>query len=156
MVKYAHPCIYKATSKTTGLSYIGQTTQGLHKRQLNHLKCINNNENHSAFYTALRSLGADDFEWGTLYEITDSSLTQIEIINILNKKEIEFIEKYDTLEKGYNKKLGGGNAIRENYSGLTQVEKEQLQKEKYSKKKRERHKTDLKRKQRIREKTCFE
>ena len=152
MGKYAPPCIYKATSKTTGLSYIGQTTQGLHRRKLNHLKCINNNEGSSLFYTAMRCLGSNDFEWEILYEITDPYLTQEEIITILNSKEIEFIEKYDTLERGYNEREGGGNAVREDYSHLTQEEKEQIQKEKYSKKKRERHRIDLKRKQRIKEK----
>lgn len=134
------PCIYKATSKTNGKSYIGQSKMGLKYRKEKHYQLIQQGKGiRNKFYRHVRIRGWNDFRWSVLYTIKNPNLTEEEILDRLNKKEIEYIQKYDTVNNGYNIRKGGGNKPRADYAGLTPDEKIKIQKEKYKVNKRERH-----------------
>ena len=89
--------IYKVTSKTTGKSYIGKTTYGLHERRLQHLRSARNKvKNGMILHHAIRKYGETDFEWEEVFA-SDNLI-------ILGLAEAECIHYYDTLENGYNTK----------------------------------------------------
>ena len=92
--------IYKATCKTTGLCYIGQTSD-LERRKSEHLHHAFNQKrtdyNHP-FYVAIREYGADDFTWDILEECCKKDR---------NKREIYWIKQYDSYNNGYNDSKGG-------------------------------------------------
>lgn len=92
--------IYKATNKTNGKVYIGQTCNTLEYRKNQHERDCKYHRN-SYFHEALLKYGFDQFVW----EVIDSSETQ-EGIDELEKK---YITEYKATNKefGYNLKLGG-------------------------------------------------
>ena len=87
--------IYKATNKINGKVYIGQTIRGLHERKRKH--CYSKHKTY--FHNAIKKYGKDNFEWEILEKCSQSSL---------NQKEIYYIKKYNSVEKGYNLMAGGG------------------------------------------------
>jgi group I intron endonuclease len=89
--------IYKATSTTTGKSYIGQTRHNLDKRIYGHTKSSVRYNTH--FYNAIRKYGIDDFQWEILCECD----TKEE----LDEMEYHYIMQYDTYHNGYNSTWGG-------------------------------------------------
>ena len=92
--------IYKATSKTTGKSYIGQTCR-LRQRIWEHKRCNLEHEN-SILHREIAKLGFEDFEWEVL-EKTDSKLKSLDL-------EEQYVSKYDTkYPNGYNETGGGRN-----------------------------------------------
>lgn len=88
--------IYKATSKITHLSYIGQA-KNFEKRKAQHLKA---NDNYT-FHRELRHQGANNFDWTILEECEN---------HLLNEREIYWIKYYNTYGNGYNMTKGGDNA----------------------------------------------
>ena len=109
------PCIYKATSKTTGICYIGQTVRGLHIRKRQHLIDTKNHEHECDFHRAIRDLGENDFEWEIVFSIDSPKLSRKEIVSILNQKELELVPGRIEL----NERAGGGNYVRLDLSHLT-------------------------------------
>lgn len=95
--------IYKATSKTSGKCYIGQTTTTL-KERIDHHKRTYNIKNYH-FYYAIRKYGWDDFEW----EVIEDNINDA---NILNEREKYWIKYYDSYENGYNSTRGGDGTYR--------------------------------------------
>lgn len=96
--------IYKATNKINNKSYIGQTTQKFESYLRNHItNAIHNIDIRKGqpkkFYRAIRKYGSDNFEWSIIY--------QADSISDLNKKEMYYIEKYDSFHNGYNNSIGG-------------------------------------------------
>lgn len=94
-------CIYKATFKSNGKSYIGQTKREFKERQKDHKEAYKKRIN--CFYAAIRSHGWDDIEWTIIEECP---------IDKLNEREIYWINYYRTYIgfddcKGYNMTLGG-------------------------------------------------
>lgn len=87
--------VYKATSKTTGKSYIGATSNTLEKRKSKHKYASIKQKRKRPFYTAILELGWDDFEWSILYTGECSE-------DELSRKEEYYINLYDTLSTGYN------------------------------------------------------
>lgn len=85
--------IYKATNKINGKCYIGQTKFTLEKRKLEH----ENSSYNCYFHKALKKYGLDNFSW----EIIENG-----ILN-LNKKEIFYINEYNSFKNGYNLTIGG-------------------------------------------------
>lgn len=126
------PGIYKITSSTTGKSYIGQTLY-LEDRWRSHLHEVMKGEHpNRKFYKAVMELGISDFTHEILFELEDfKRLTEQEIVNVLNAKEIELIAKYDSKNNGYNTESGGGRTVRADYSLMTITEKEEAKKLKY-------------------------
>lgn len=91
--------IYIATSKTTGKSYIGQSTKKLTDRQYKHKYDAFVVRSNWYFHQALRKYGWEDFNWSILAENINTDK--------LNTLEIYFIKKLDTFENGYNSTTGG-------------------------------------------------
>lgn len=91
--------VYKVINLITKKCYIGQTTQPLEKRKINHF--YSNNKNTYYFYNALKKYGKNTFVWDVLCECS----TREE----LNEKEMYYIKELNTLRpNGYNLTLGGG------------------------------------------------
>lgn len=94
--------IYMATSLTTGKSYIGQTVKTLNQRKSEHKhRALYEEDYKNAFHNAIRKYGFDDFQWIILEE--SENWTH----EILDEKEKEYIQFYDTLNNGYNILQGG-------------------------------------------------
>lgn len=89
--------LYKHTSKTSGKSYIGITTN-LERRWYNHLYDSKNNPKYQ-FQKAIAIYG--DTDWITEVICVSKSRTNISDL------EIQFISEYNTFKEGYNMTLGG-------------------------------------------------
>lgn len=90
--------IYKATSRTSGKSYIGMTAGNLEHRKYKHENAaINGSTCH--FGRALRLYGFNDFDWAAL----DTAETQKELARL----EIMWIKSENSYTDGYNSTLGG-------------------------------------------------
>jgi len=92
--------IYKATNKLNGKSYIGQTSKTLEHRKLSHKARVRFGSSYH-FHNAIRKYGFDVFEW----EILEKG---IKIKNELDKLEIRYIKKFNSIKNGYNISTGGG------------------------------------------------
>ncbi len=89
--------IYCFTNLINGKKYIGQTLWEK-QRYNNHKNCVEN----SVFHRAILKYGFENFKYEILFESDD--------LDELNKKEIEYIEKYNSLvPNGYNVDKGGRN-----------------------------------------------
>lgn len=102
--------IYKATNKINNKVYIGQTIKTLKERIYMHYYKAENSLNitHTHFINAIRKYGKDNFDW----EIIDQADTQEE----LNKKEIYWIQFYDSINNGYNIQKGGNEYDSDKFS----------------------------------------
>lgn len=88
--------VYKVTNKINCKVYIGQTIRGLHERRRKH----NYSKDATYFHNSINKYGKDNFKW----EVLEECDTQEE----LNIREIYYISKYNSIEKGYNLMGGGG------------------------------------------------
>lgn len=91
--------IYKATNVATGEVYIGATTIELEERIKDHYNKAVKNYGHK-FQTAIREYGIENIKWEQIDTAQDS--------NELALKESRYIEKFDTVNNGYNSDRGGG------------------------------------------------
>jgi hypothetical protein len=91
--------IYKVTNQATNENYIGATTKTIEERRQDHFQKSSTNNGYK-FQEAISTYGKDTFTW----EQIDTAPTSDE----LAKKEIEYIEKFDSISKGYNSDKGGG------------------------------------------------
>jgi group I intron endonuclease len=89
--------IYKVENKINGKVYIGCTTGRLSKRKSQHHEDSKNKNN--KFYNAIKKYGWDNFKWSIIDKATDF----VE----LQRKEIFWIKKYDSVKSGYNITFGG-------------------------------------------------
>lgn len=81
--------IYKATCLINKKSYIGQTKNSLKIRKSQHLRARDN----YAFHNALQKYGINNFIWEVLEECDN---------DLLNEREVYWIDYYDTYNSGYN------------------------------------------------------
>ena len=116
------PCIYKATSKTTGLSYIGQCRFGINRRKSQHIDRAFKKNRQTLFCIALRDLGPEDFEWSIL-ETVDPSLSPEMLQEQLNFLERHYVKVYDSYNNGYNMDPGGDGGVRYKYATLEEKAK---------------------------------
>lgn len=86
--------IYKATNIITGECYIGQTTNSLHNRKVDHIYEAFKRNLNDKFHTALREFGCKNFIWESIAESNN--------LKNLAKKERELIIKHQSIEYGYN------------------------------------------------------
>jgi len=86
--------IYKYTNKINGQSYIGQTTNE-QKRKNAHESCVGD----TPFHSAIIYYGLMNFD----YEVLERDIPK----DILNDREVYWIEYYDTFNNGYNSTKGG-------------------------------------------------
>jgi group I intron endonuclease len=106
----AKGCVYQATCRITGLSYIGKTVRTLDKRKHSHRSAAKRGSKHF-FHAAIRKYGFESFDWTVLaHGDTDAELSRIEIY---------FIATFGTRAPhgGYNLTDGG-----EGTSGFTFTE----------------------------------
>lgn len=90
--------IYKVTNTITNQCYIGQTTNSLHNRMVDHVYEAFQRKRNDKFHAALREYGCENFTWEELAKI-NSNYTD------LYKKERYFIIKYDSINNGYNSQI---------------------------------------------------
>lgn len=95
--------IYAAYNTINKKIYIGQTINVLKSRSREHYYASNYGSNY-IFHKAIRKYGIDNFMWITLYKCDD--------VDELNKMEIFFIERFDTMKCGYNMTSGGDSGKR--------------------------------------------
>lgn len=88
--------IYQIKNDINDKIYIGKTTRTVQKRFQEHLKRINERNNH--LYLAMRKYGKEHFYPVELEECPNEQL---------NEREIYWIKKLNTYENGYNETLGG-------------------------------------------------
>ena len=99
--------IYKHTNTVSGKSYIGKTTQGLKKRWRQHISEATNkhNRNHKThFHKAIAKYGEKCWR----HEVLFISLTKDS--DLLYDIEAKMIERFDTINHGYNSCEGGRGA----------------------------------------------
>ena len=92
--------IYMIKNKLDGMMYIGQTKYTSEKRFKQHVNKAKNTSRNLHLYNAMRKYGIENFELVVLESGIDE--------NMLDERETYFIEKYDTLNNGYNYTNGGG------------------------------------------------
>jgi group I intron endonuclease len=100
--------VYKLTNKINGKSYIGQSLNLAkrlrdHKYNAKHLYPSNAKQ---PIVLAIREFGFENFEVEVLFTSEDFK-DKTELKKALYEKEIFFIEKYDTVNNGYNVTKGG-------------------------------------------------
>lgn len=98
-MKNENGIIYKVTNTITEEKYIGATTKSIDERQQDHFQKSETN-NCYKFQDAISTYGKDAFVWEQID--TASSIDE------LAKKEIQYIEQFETNSKGYNSDKGGG------------------------------------------------
>lgn len=94
-----HNIIYKATNTITNQVYIGVTTKSIEERKNDHIQKSEKKVG-SYFQEALQTYGIDAFTW----EQVDTAQSGDE----LAKKEVNYIQLYNSVENGYNEDRGGG------------------------------------------------
>lgn len=103
--------IYKITNKNNGKVYIGQSNN-IERRLAEHKK-----EHSVNIDDYIQILGVENFDFEVLEEC---SLEEID------KKEQEYIKKYNSCEKGYNHQIGGMNNSVGEGNGRALVAEEQI------------------------------
>lgn len=96
--------IYKFTHIATGRSYIGQTIQTPNQRRLEHIADSKYSTKEYHFHNALKKYGIDAFT----FEVIDSSAKSIEELNIL---ENIYVERFDSINNGFNIRQAGNNKL---------------------------------------------
>ena len=92
--------IYKITNKLNNKVYIGQTSSSIEERWSSHIRDAKKiDKEKRPLYNAINKYGPDSFIIEELEEINDN----LELL----KKEIYWIEYFDTYRNGYNATLGG-------------------------------------------------
>ena len=97
--------IYKFTNNINGHSYIGQTINPKSRYQ-DHVGRVKKN---TGLDTAIAKYGAENFSYEVLYETP--ALPCYQVKELLNEKEIYYINKFDTYNNGYNQTLGGKGTV---------------------------------------------
>jgi len=100
--------IYKIENKLNGNIYIGQTTQSLKKRKIQHISNSNKTKRNMSISKALNKYGPNYFSWKKIYECNSP--------DELDKKEIYYIKHYNSYKNGYNSTTGGN--ISKNYNPM--------------------------------------
>ena len=104
--------VYRLVNKQTGQSYIGRTFD-LRKRLWGHKASANKvgtkNEGQPIVH-AIRELGFEAFDVEVLYK-SEEFEDKKALDDLLNEKEIYFIEKYDSIANGYNRTKGGAGML---------------------------------------------
>lgn len=93
------PYIYKVTNELTGKSYIGQTAHTVAERWSSHCDDYKRNRNaNRPLYIAMQKYGIDAFSVSVIEECAKE---------LLDEREIFWIDYYDSFRNGYNATFGG-------------------------------------------------
>ena len=90
--------IYKIEDQIYHKIYIGQTTQGVKTRYLQHLERAKNPKDVTKLHCAMRTLGPENFWCETIEECPEAQL---------DEREKFWIKHYDSYVNGYNMTSGG-------------------------------------------------
>lgn len=97
MIKIAY--IYKLTNKINGKIYVGKTMLTPEERFLQHCRDARKRKcEKRPLYLAMNKYGTENFELTIIEECSD---------NIVNEREVYWIEKYQSFKNGYNATKGG-------------------------------------------------
>ena len=93
--------IYRITNEVNGVMYVGETTQTVKGRMARHIYNAKNNPQ-SKLHKSMQQFGIENFTIEVLEEVEGS--TKGELKQILRTKELQWIEKLNTLDSsvGYN------------------------------------------------------
>lgn len=91
--------IYKITNQLNGLCYIGQSIN-IYARWRQHVNEVKINRSQSKLYQAMREYGIENFVFEIIEKCEENQ-------QILNEREIYWIEYYNSYENGYNSTHGG-------------------------------------------------
>lgn len=94
--------IYIIKNTKNNIVYVGQTILSVEDRFKQHMKPSMHKRNYK-LYKAIEKIGREHF----YYEILEENIP----IELLNKKEIEYIEKYNSFKHGYNSTKGGDGRL---------------------------------------------
>ena len=97
--------IYLFTNKINHKRYVGQSLN-IRRRFNKHMLRMRNKWNYP-LYNALNKYGLENFDYEIIYTIEDKNCSIEELTNLLNEKEIYYIELYDSFNNGYNLTKGG-------------------------------------------------
>ena len=89
--------IYKITNDINNKIYIGKTVTSLSERWSKHLYAAKTEKTH--LYNAMRKYGFEHFN----ISIVEDNIPD----ELLNEKEIYYIQNFDTIKNGYNQTIGG-------------------------------------------------
>lgn len=99
--------VYMIKNNLNGKCYIGQSIK-LRSRLKDHMRNAKNGKLDLPIYRAINKYGFHNFTVDILESfIPDPNISNLELIQILDKLEIEYIEKYNAYTKGYNCTKGG-------------------------------------------------
>lgn len=96
--------IYKVTCLINGKVYIGQTINSLAKRKSQHIYNAIDKDNNK-FHNAIRKYGEENFNWEIIEEIDN---------DLLDDREIYWIQYYNSYKSGYNSTIGGNSGLKRN------------------------------------------
>lgn len=105
--------VYKITNKINNKVYIGLTTQGFIQRKREHISRFNRGERDHKLYQAMKKYGIDNFEFTELFYVFD--------LNDLANFEIQFINEYNSFNRGYNMTVGGNTVSQETKDKLSSI-----------------------------------
>ena len=99
--------IYMIKNNLNGKCYIGQSVK-LRSRLKDHMRNAKNGKLDLPIYRAINKYGFHNFTVDILESfIPDPNTSNLELIQMLDKLEIEYIEKYNASTEGYNCTKGG-------------------------------------------------
>ena len=91
--------IYKITNVINGKSYIGKTLSSIENRWKEHCSDSKKRKNEKRpLYSAMNKYGVDNFKIEQIEECND---------DIVNEREVYWIEYFGTFKNGYNATIGG-------------------------------------------------
>jgi group I intron endonuclease len=93
--------IYKFTHLESNRSYIGQTIQDPNRRRLEHISDSRYTDKTYHFHNAIKKYGIDAFSFEVI--ATAKNLDE------LNSLEESYIQKFNSIDNGFNIRNGGGN-----------------------------------------------
>lgn len=120
------PGIYYIKNKLNNKYYIGQSIN-LKERLQRHRSKIKHNSEENLIYKSILKNGIDNFEYSIIEIISDFKNETLK--DILDKKEIYYIEVYNSYYKGYNQTKGGDKSL----LGYKYTEEQKIKRSKLSK-----------------------
>lgn len=103
------PGIYYFRNQANNKYYIGQAVN-LRTRFKSHMRNYKNNRYDNPLYRAFNKYGLDNFDYNLL-EVIEEELDKKTLKDLLDKLEMEYINKYSSYTNGYNQTLGGDGGI---------------------------------------------
>ena len=115
------PIIYKITNTINNKLYIGCTIKSIEERFLEHVSRSKNSKYTYKLHNAINKYGSDNF---IIEELIQCTIDEMYFL------EVEYIEKYNSFNNGYNSTLGGEGCLGYTHSEETRKKMSEIQKEK--------------------------